>query len=543
MTAPGMAERAQRIVYWMLLAVLAGAGARHALVKSMHHDVAYYVNAVGRWLDGAHLYRDLIDVNVPTIYWLMSVPVWAARQLDLDPMAMFNWFVLALAAASVLSVWYGANRILRTPGWLPDALAGALLVCFFLFIGHNFGQREHLAAILLAPYAVSRAGAAPHRPGIGFRIAVGLDAGLGMALKPYFAFIVLGMEVGLILRRGWRHWTLSAESVALFVSAAACAIATLVLVPDYLDRMVPLARTIYHGFEWPLIDIVATLGSTAIGCFVMAVLAIPVAWMLERRAGDLVVLLSGAGLGGFASFLIQSKGWIYQLAPALTFSLAAFVVAAGGYVQHRLTGRSRRPALAVIAIAFGLGLAASILDLARSGRTDTVIREGYASVVDAIRTHAVGGPALFISLDVDYTFPGVDYAGATYPYRWHHLLPLPGLYAGFAPRPRDHQLRSPEEMSGLEREFFDSFVEDAVRYPPRIVLVDRRRAVRPGLSPDLDLLAYFCQSPRFAELMSGYEWLGARSHYDVLVPRTVPASGAGPCAAPRPELDDGQPSS
>ncbi|HXV24031.1 MAG TPA: hypothetical protein VED46_07220 [Alphaproteobacteria bacterium] len=542
MIRPDMPERALRLGYWMLLAVLAGAGARYALAKSMHHDVAYYVNAVGRWLDGAHLYRDLIDVNVPTIYWLMSIPVWMARQLDLDPMALFNWFALALAAVSVLSVWHAANRILRMPGWIPDALAGVLLLCFVVFVGHNFGQREHLAAILLAPYAVCRAGMAPDRPGIGFRIAVGLAAGLGTALKPHFALIVLGLEAGLLLRRGWR-WTLTSESAALLIAGTACAIATLLFVPDYLDRILPLARAVYHGFEWPLVDIVTTLGKTAIGCFVMAVLAIPAAWMLERRAGDLVAVLAGAGLGGFASFLMQSKGWIYQLTPSLTFSVAAFVVAAAGCAQAGLAGRYRRPILAIIAIVSGLGFAAGILDLARSGRTDHAIRDGYASVVDAIRIHAVAGPALFISLDVDYTFPGVDYAGATYPYRWHHLLPLPGLYSGFVQGEGNRPFRSPEEMSGLERDFFVSFIEDAVNHPPRIVLVDRRRPIRPGLAPDLDLFAYFCQSPRFAQLMSGYEWLGARSHYDVLVARRTPATDAGPCATPPLEIDAGEPSS
>jgi hypothetical protein len=102
----------------------------------------------------------------------------------------------------------------------------------------------------------------------------------------------------------------------------------------------------------------------------------------------------------------------------------------------------------------------------------------------------------------------VNYAGATYPYRWHHLLPLPGLYRTFAPGPDGRLFHTPEEMNSIEREFFESFIDDALKYPPRIVLVDRRPGRRPGLSPDIDLFAYFCQSPRFADLMRGYHWLG-----------------------------------
>jgi hypothetical protein len=91
-------------------------------------------------------------------------------------------------------------------------------------------------------------------------------------------------------------------------------------------------------------------------------------------------------------------------------------------------------------------------------------------------------------------------------------------------------------MNTIERNFFDSFIDDVLQFPPRIVLVDRRRSRRPGLSPDLDLFAYFCQSPRFADLMRRYYWLGHRGFYDVLVPSSMPV-GPGPCGEPKPNFD------
>ncbi len=532
-TAAG--ERAARVVAWTVLAGFAAAGAQFALAKSMHHDVAYYISAVERWLDGAGLYRDLIDVNLPTIYWLMAAPIWVARRFALDPMAAFNWFVLVLAGLSVVSVHRAARRILRDPGWLPDILAGVLVLWFFVLIGHSFGQREHLATILMAPYAVARAGAAPHRPGFWFRVAVGLAAGLGAALKPYFGLIALGMEGALLLRRG-RSWRPSAEAFALAIAVVGCALATLLLTPDYLAQVVPLARATYHGFERPVAEIIGTLGPRAVACFALAVAAVPLAWTLDRRAADLVALLSGAALGGYAAFLIQSKGWIYHLVPGLTFGSTAFAVMLAARAQRTLAGRRNLPALAVIGTLVGLGLAAAALELGRLQRKNDWIAKSYVPLVDTIRRHADGQPALFISLDVDYTFPGVNYAGATYPYRWHHLLPMPGLYREFRPGPEGRLFRAPDEMGTIERDFFESFVEDALAHPPRILIVDRRRPVRPGLSPDLDLLAYFCQSPRFSDFIRGYRWLGAHGHYEVLVPQAPPASGLGACGEPRSDL-------
>jgi hypothetical protein len=526
--------RSARLAVWLALAGFAAAGAHYALTKSMHQDVAYYVNAVERWLGGARLYRDMIDVNVPTIYWVMAAPVWIAQRLGLPSTLLFNLFVLAMAVLSTAAVWRLAARALPSASFVPDAAAGALLIWCAALVGHDFGQREHLATMLLAPYALARA-AAGREVGSGTRILIGLCAGVGLALKPHFALIVIGMEGALLARRG-RAWRPTVETAALVLAAGACAAATILLVPDYVDRILPLARATYHGFEWPLPSLIGTQGPRTFGAFALALLAVPLAWTIERRAGDIAAVLAGGALGGFASFLVQSKGWLYQLTPALTYATAAFAVAAAALAGRWIALRRERwSALAVAILCGGVLATALMLELGRLSRSDAALQERQAPLVETVRQHAGGGgPALFISIEVDYTFPAVNYAGASYPYRWHHLLPMPGLYRGFEPGPDGRAFRAPEQMGPLEREFFDSFIEDAVAHPPRVILVDRRRLVRPGLAPELDLLAYFCQSPRFAQLVAAYDWLGRRGSYDVLVPRPASPASAGACATPAP---------
>jgi hypothetical protein len=125
------AGRSGRLAFWLVLAGLVAAGSHFALTKSMHHDVAYYVNAVERWLGGARLYRDMIDVNVPTIYWLMSLPVWTARQIGVAPTLLFNLFALLLAALSVATIRQAGRQTLRTAGPLPDLLAAVFALWFY----------------------------------------------------------------------------------------------------------------------------------------------------------------------------------------------------------------------------------------------------------------------------------------------------------------------------------------------------------------------------------------------------------------------------
>src|SRR5919205_755561 len=210
-----------RPLWWAGCVALALAGAHYALIKSMNHDVAYYVNAAERLLNGARLYRDLIDVNVPTIYGVMALPVWISRRLGIAPTFGFNVFVILLAALSTWAVYRAARRVIPDRGILPDIIAGVLLIGFLVMPGFDFGQREHLAAMALAPYAVCRAGVRPDLPRQGFRAVVGIAAGIGTALKPHLGLVVLGMELALVLRRGWRSWRPGLETLLLALTAGA----------------------------------------------------------------------------------------------------------------------------------------------------------------------------------------------------------------------------------------------------------------------------------------------------------------------------------
>ena len=67
----------------------------------MNHDPAWYLHMAGVWLDGATLYRDVIDTNPPLIVFLTALPVAISRALNLAGPLVFKAFVFAAAALSV----------------------------------------------------------------------------------------------------------------------------------------------------------------------------------------------------------------------------------------------------------------------------------------------------------------------------------------------------------------------------------------------------------------------------------------------------------
>jgi Na+/phosphate symporter len=81
----------------------------------------------------------------------MALPVWLSRRLGIAPTLGFNIFVLICAALSTWAAYRAARRVTRIVGCCLTFFAGVLLIAFLVMPGFDFGQREHLAAMALAP--------------------------------------------------------------------------------------------------------------------------------------------------------------------------------------------------------------------------------------------------------------------------------------------------------------------------------------------------------------------------------------------------------
>ena len=155
--APFMTDARAAAATTGLLLLLVALTALAVAPAHVNHDAAWYLYVVRHWLDGATLYRDVVDTNPPLIIWLSTPAVWIAALTGWPATALFKAFVFAVAAASLLIV---RDIVRRT--W-PDRefliVAGAVFVTL-PFVKADFGQREHLAVLLTLPYVV--AAATPH---------------------------------------------------------------------------------------------------------------------------------------------------------------------------------------------------------------------------------------------------------------------------------------------------------------------------------------------------------------------------------------------
>jgi len=172
----------------------------------INHDVAAILDVSARWIGGEKLYVEVIDENLPLTFVVHALPVLTAKIL---PGGVTFWFTAWVVAGIFASFW-ACRRLVRLVPSADHALTEALLppVLLFLFTvlpNEHFGQREHIMFVACAPYLIASMARAEgvHTTRIS-AIAIGLTAGLFLAMKPYYLAIPAAVEIFLLTRRGWR---------------------------------------------------------------------------------------------------------------------------------------------------------------------------------------------------------------------------------------------------------------------------------------------------------------------------------------------------
>jgi hypothetical protein len=509
-----------------LIAALALACAA-SVFTLLNHDVGWYLVESRRMLGGERLYVDILDPNPPVILWLLALPVWIGSALSLSDRVTANLLPAlclvpsTLLAASVLALPPAAARWQRSS-----------LLCGFLFLSTgcsllDMGQRDQLAGILFLPYALvaARAAAGLESPN---RVAIlcGLLAAPGLAMKPYFVLPWLGVELVIVLRRRSLRALWRADCLTLALGFSALAALVLAFTPEFVTRNVPVALAIYDGYNisrWYLATVWTVL---SLWMCLFGALAIE-RGLLEQGAVRVTETLAAAGFGFLFSFLWQAKGFGYHLIPGLQFSalaLLAVSLQALPFAAESLRGdapaRARGVRLVLACVASGF---LCVVFVAHELRTNfRVLRGGYSpevrELVSRVKTFGPGAPILSLSASLSPAFPVVNLAGASWPYHYSCLWPLPGIYRG-----TDH-LRAPESQGPIERELFETVVGDFVATPPRLLLVDRSVwKIGLGGAP-FDYVTYFSASPAFAERFREYQLVGHVGDFD-LYERTIPKDG------------------
>ncbi len=275
------------------------------------------------WLigQGAVPYRDAFDMNLPGVYLLH----WAVMRMGGDGDVPWRLFDLGWLALTCLALVGYGRRV--GEGWGP--VAGALLFALYHLSGGAWhaGQRDFVLCLflLLGAWGVARG---TERHAAGALVGAGLALGAAMTIKPHAALFWLVCAAIAARDRpfsmsAWRAGALVIGPGLLPPLALGAWLAWLgglgpfidvftgYVVPLYgrLGRVGPWQAIVWHSYGRPLALLLLALSLLA--------LIAPPSEDPTRKGLALVGVLYG-----IVHFVVQGKGWEYQLYPLILFCCA-----------------------------------------------------------------------------------------------------------------------------------------------------------------------------------------------------------------------------
>ncbi len=463
-----------RLAAWIVTAVIMVAAFWLQLANGLNADVSWLLTVGERMLDGQALYTDILELNPPMSALLYLPMVALGRWLGLAPEPLV---VAAILLLTIAALW-ASLAILRREGLLPKRDRWWIIAIAALTVlpGDNFGEREHIAVVLLLPLltvaALRQTGRTPSRM---IDIAAGIAAGLAMTIKPHFALpILLVALAGAAAARSWRP-VFNVGHVAAGLVLIAYWIGVWFWFPAFFEDMLPLASIAYMGdrMAWSFL----LFGLPTLPFWLMLA-GLMLVYRREAVAPVNLQMLVAA-VGFFLAYLVQGKGFIYHLLPVYIFLTIVFALS---FIA--LNGQGRRgPVFIAVALVI---VAYPSLTLIRG---DDIRNQALA----ALRQMGPGLTMANLSSHLGVTSP------------LHRQLEArlvnagPCLWVTLGARRRmatsdDADLIA--QMLELERMERDRLYADLHNAPPDVILTG---------ADQFDWLAWARQDEDFAALLDGYE--------------------------------------
>lgn len=279
-------------------------------------DVAYLLTVTELWWQGGKYTTDFFETNPPMILYLY-LPGYLLSKLGLPLIQAMRFYLFTLGFFSLWFSWLYLKKIFikNAAIFLPIMSIAIVFNLFFLPV-NQFGQREHLLMIFLLPYlllAVLRL----HQQTVNTyqAFAIGLIAGCGVALKPFFVIPLFFIELYLALQCNLRIW-LRIELLALIFVGILYLNLLYFFDANYIFHMLPLISHLYFiGMKEPWMAIF--LHPVVIYCALVTACYFTFKQIQAPHLAKLILLVMW---GMVAAFTVPRAPWFYHVMPAFGFA-------------------------------------------------------------------------------------------------------------------------------------------------------------------------------------------------------------------------------
>jgi hypothetical protein len=481
----------------------------------INHDVGAILYVSERWIAGDPLYVGIIDENLPLTFIVHALPVLTAKVLSGDVPTWFTFWVVTAIALSFLACRRLVHLIPSADHALTEALLPPVLLFLFTVLpNEHFGQREHIMFVLAAPYLLaSMARAEGTAPTTRSAIFIGLVAGVGFAMKPYYLAIPAAVEIFLLVRRGPKATFTDPMPWAIGLVAVAHLVLMYTVFWQFGRIVMPLAMESYAPIGdagWRQVLFSDVLGPTLLALMIFGAFATLLTKTLAARA------LIAFGAGAAISAILQAKGWPYHVLPALsaTILLAALTVSQTVDRYLPISKSAHRLPVAVISATLLV-----LLYFQASLYTPPFYKQRqYEGSIGGILRHIVEQNApnrtiMTLSPGIYPFWPMLNYIKGRMTMRYLTMWVVQGIYADCEEFPALYN--EAETMSDTEKNIFEAVSEDFAKGKPDLLIVDTIAGVPRCQGKMFDYLEYFSQNKVFADAFESYEHLMDVERYKI----------------------------
>jgi len=507
-----------RVGLWVLLvAAVVGQG----LVRPSP-DVSWLLYVAREMLHGARLGVDLLEVTPPMIFLPKLPVVWVAGFVGVGMWHAWIGAMVVLAFGTLFLI----QRML-----LPGRAAGesqndffVLATAFLLLLlpSVEFGQKEHLTAVLVLPYVVLAARRLARAPvSMWLAVVAGVMGGVAIGIKPHFVLLMMGILVLEYWRLGGRlPWV---EHLSVILVGVIYLILVAILIPGYYAYARDYGGLYQTFLSRTALEIIVFGHGSLPGLIALGIFAVLRQYVPQWRR-PLADALAVGTAAFYLAAVLQGKGWYYHFLPSIILGslLLGLLLAAGARRLPTLHRVYHALGAAVLIATIVAPLPATMWRLLRPSSSVHDADPNFSRLVPVIRGAGAGATVAVLSSNIASAFPLVLQAGARWPLRFPSLWPLIALYADsldwrHVTVPRAYEARGPFEHS-----FVDDVIEDLESGNPALVLVLQPdvNAIGWGGARHFDYLEYFSTDPEFKQFFEGYTSIGSAGNYDVYRRRT-----------------------
>jgi hypothetical protein len=290
----------------------------------INHDVAWLLEASKRLLGGGNYSHDFFENNPPMILYLYLPPVLFSKFLSINLILTFRVYMLLLAGLSLYFCDLFCKKIFHEQdNLIKNSFEITLAVIFLVTPLYEFGQREHILLMFTMPYFLAIVCQLQEYPIKKSQAAiVGVMAGFGFALKPYFLLPFIFIELYyMFCKKNLFSWQRT-ECLVVVGILALYPIVVFIFNRDYYTVIVPYA---WHWcylaarYPWKFILIQAPILFCA---FIILFYLMQHNTNPYKKLGHVLII---ALIGFLTSYIAQHLYYEYHLLPAYSVALLILV--------------------------------------------------------------------------------------------------------------------------------------------------------------------------------------------------------------------------